>query len=611
MQAATPASLTSAAPAMRLHLPAPDAVVRIQRPADASVASLAVQAGSACAAPAGQPGSNGSAHTAPQRSPEHSTETQAAMLSASHSAQPSSVLPPPAAQHMNPAVSPAPVDEITGGQPATPAQRVEQLVTSPPPAVAGAATPEPISLSAPPSSDLNRLAASGLLLSEPTAAQQGPRRDGKPAQLVIHSTPTVMATVQKSPSAGKPPVGQQHVGAESSSAVQLSRPAVPPAKPAVERAASPVAHCAAEAAAPAVSLAAGQINGMQPVAASNFKTMAGEVPAAPKSGRKWQPPPKMQAALVPDGTAETAKKPASAAIKPATADRSASVMPQDVVSKADTSAGCDTSAGRYTVQNAKKRQLPAKLAAMTAAAAAPAVSSADGRAAPSAAAVPAPPSRGASQPPSAAQPGLDAPAPHAQQRPEPAAQQRPPSAATKARLQPPAKPLPAVKTERSAGTLTANALKARSTSLKVRSDSAHGLKRPSNPASRAASAEVATTKWPRSGSPALGQPVAARAAAPARAPSGSAPRAQQASSIAGLLSGQQPEKPPPRTTLVAASPEWGGAPAAMTRTLERKTQVGSNAARPSLLANLQSLVKAAGALLRLCRDPVIMPNATH
>ena len=598
---AAPHAAVAAMP--RLHLPAPDALVRIERPPGSPLDTRVVPAAASSAAAAADQraaaaGRLATAQAGPQPRRTLTAQTQPGMSNTAPSAKPSGLPMRPATQHQPPAVTPAAVTVTKQNQAGTPGlPSARSAVFQPTPAAAAAVKSEPVSSTASPASGRGRLGASPLEPSARAAAGQGTadRDIGAPK-----GTPArALAAVPVPPTAGTFLGSQQHVGARPSLAAQ-SDPALLPIMPAAAQSVTAIGKGAPKPA-DTVSLAAAHLARKPATAASKPETAHGAATATgPAAAHKWQPPPHMSARLDPDSQAGPVSEAAVHASKASATGSTALSVPEPGA------ANGEPGTSRPVKPSARKRQLPAKLAAMTAAAAAPTINSAEGKAA-SGAAVSASAENSGAAAQSAAKPVVGTPAP-AQQRPQSAGQQQPLSASAKVRLQPPAKSLPAARAALSVETPAAGTAKARSTSLKVRSDSALGLKRLDRPPSRAASTELHILKRPSSGSPSGPDTAPAKPPAPARGPAGSAPRPQQPSSIAGLLNPQQPDSRSPWTALVPASPEWGGKAAAVMKPSERKTQIGGAPARPTLLANLQSLVKAAGtsclwrlsALLQLC-----------
>ena len=534
------------------------------------------------------------ASTQPSQPPPAKTQPVAA--SAGVSAQPSGGPPEPAVQHQRPA-APTAVTPLTADDLAeTPASRVVQPAAARPTSAAAALRPKPTTLSAPQPAGHGWPTASSSQLrpSVAGAAEQGMLSGGSAKRKGADSIAAATFPVTPSPAAGRLSGGQQRAGISPLPVVQTAKTVVHLAKPAVARApdmSNGAAKLAVTASAAAIHLA-----GATATAASKPETAAGTSTAAPEAPRKWHPPPKVQAALVSDGKSRPGTGTNNKAAEPATAYCAATFVPQQ------TAANGEAGTSRPARSNVKKRQLPAKLAAMTAAAA-PAARLADPKAAQSAAVVPASAVPSVSQPQSAVKPALGMAA-GVQQKTQPATQQRPQSGPVQARLKSSGKSSPVRKAETRGGSPAVNALKVRSTSLKVRPESGLGSKRPTGSASRAASAELHPVGRSGPGSPAAAHAAPGKAATPARAPSGSSPSAMQPSSGARPLSAQQQPTKPPLRTIVPASPEWGKAPTTAMRPPERKTQVGGHTARPTptLLANLQSLVKAAGARCRCLRQ---------
>ena len=349
---------------------------------------------------------------------------------------------------------------------------------------------------------------------------------------------------------------------------------------------------------------AAKANAVQTSAAMQPVKAAAVTPAAASTARKWQPSPKMQAALDADGTAAPPVKAASqAAVKSepeaargaaADAAETQAVQPRPVAARV-AEVEAEAEAGHAPLLGGAKRQRPAKLAAMSAAAA-PAARSADGKAPAVDAVLSAAAVKNGERSHVAAMSASAAAAP-AQQRSQPAAKQRLQPAARDAPPQRTAKSLP-VKAEPRPGSSALTSLKVRASSIKkeARTGALIGAKRLGEPSSRAASAELPTMKRAPNQLPAAADAVSIKPKAAAHAPSGPLPGTLKHSGSAGQLA-QLAAKAPVRPTLVPASPEWGAAPpSAAARPVERKTQIGGPAARPALLASIQSvLANAAGA----------------
>ena len=472
------------------------------------------------------------------------------------------------------------------------------------PAQTGSAMPKEImTSSASPGAGGSKVPASGTARSSPDAVGQGQSNGAQQGAQQGQNGIAAMATAALSAVAGTLSGEQQRKGVGPSAGVPSWQAANPPAVSAATAAPSSASDAARAKSASVRPAVVAQPGAPTALAAVRPSGAVATTPAAGNTARKWQPSPKMQAALVPDGKAAPPGKAASqAAVKPEPPPAKVALpdaaelrgaAPGSVASKA-AEVRAEAGGGRVSGSAAKKRQRPAKLAAMSAAAA-PAVTSADGKAPPTEASGLAAAGEDGERSHVAIK-AMSAAAAPALQRPQPAAQQRLQLPSGVPPIQRTAASLASVKAEPRQGSSKQSNFKVRASLLKkeARPDSRLGAKREGGPPSRAASAELPATKRAHSRVPGA-DAVPGKLSASARAPSGPLPSTLQHSSSAGQLA-EPAAKVPVRTTIVPASPEWGAAPPPATaRPMERRTQIGGSTARPALLASIKTvLANAAG-----------------